>query len=165
MNQCCCWKKKVCLRRCFCHEWGQHHFFTRSNNEKHITLPEQNFKCQLWPHMWQLDYNKDLWQCCADWLLFFFFTCNSMTNVSVILTRVAVQGNTFVEGTVHSDNSTFEGHTSLVRQAFGSITVGPKRRTVLRKTCCWWALVHIWNSPGRNNSHHSTLTWLSFSEF
>ena len=54
------------------------------------------------------------------------FTCNSMTNGSVALARVAVQGNTFVEGTVHSDNSTFEGHTSLVRQAFGSITVGPK---------------------------------------
>ena len=67
---------------------------------------------------------------------FFFFTCNSMTNGSVTLARVAVQGNTFVEGTVHSDNSTFEGHTSLVGQAFGSITVGPKRRAVLRKTCC-----------------------------
>lgn len=64
------------------------------------------------------------------------FTCNSMTNGSVTLAIVAVQGNTFIEGTVHSDNSTFEGHTSLVGQAFGSITVGPKRRAVLRKTCC-----------------------------
>ena len=166
MNQCCCWKKKVCLRRCFCHEWGQHHFFTRSNNENtslylNRTLNVSgNLTCDSQTTI--MTFGSVV---LTDSFFFFFFTCSSMTNGSVILTRVAVQGNTFVEGTVHSDNSTFEGHTSLVRQAFGSITVGPKRRAVLRKTCCWWALVHIWNSPGRNNSHHSTLTWLSFSEF
>ena len=98
----------------------------------------------------------------TDYFFFFFFPCNPLTNGSVIFVEVSSQGKPFVEGPLPSDNSTFEGHTSLVRQVFGSITVGPKRRAVLRKTCYWWTLVHIWNSPGRNNSHHSTLTWLSF---